>query len=140
MRAAARPSFRRTRGVSWVLVALCVLLPRAAAAQDGDALYLSVQRDDGRLDIRIGNLFSDEGLSEALHSGLPLRIRIVADLWKDGFFDDHKGQAGFPKRWATNKSLGGTDSYVFSGSSRFKAEALPISSPTTRVSSGPPQK
>ena len=32
---------------------------------------------------------------------------------------------GFPARWATNKSLGGTDSYVFSGSKRFRTEGLP---------------
>ena len=31
----------------------------------------------------------------------------------------------FPARFATNKSLGGTDSYVFSGSELFKTRALP---------------
>lgn len=38
---------------------------------------------------------------------------------------DHAGQPGFPERWATNKSLGGTDSYVFSGNKRFRADELP---------------
>lgn len=38
---------------------------------------------------------------------------------------DHAGAEGFPERWATNKSLGGTDSYVFSGSKRFREEGLP---------------
>jgi len=72
---------------------LCALIyPAAASAQEGEALYLSVAPESGRLDIRIGNLFADEGLAEALHSGLPLRIRLVVDLWKDGFFDSHKGQ------------------------------------------------
>ncbi len=31
----------------------------------------------------------------------------------------------FPQQWATNKSLGGTDSYVFSGSDGFKQGGLP---------------
>ncbi|MCP3914114.1 MAG: Zn-dependent exopeptidase M28 [bacterium] len=39
--------------------------------------------------------------------------------------DDFGGKEGFPERWATNKSLGGTDSYVFSGSKRFRSDALP---------------
>ncbi len=31
----------------------------------------------------------------------------------------------FPRHWSTNKSLGGTDSYVFSGSSLFQERGLP---------------
>lgn len=42
-----------------------------------------------------------------------------------GVLGDHAGAIGFPERWATNKSLGGTDSYVFSGSKRFRTEKLP---------------
>ncbi|WP_419191302.1 M28 family metallopeptidase [Saltatorellus ferox] len=34
-------------------------------------------------------------------------------------------QPGFPKNWATNKSLGGTDSYLFSGWKRFREEQFP---------------
>ncbi|HTF88021.1 MAG TPA: M28 family peptidase [Planctomycetota bacterium] len=37
----------------------------------------------------------------------------------------HGGKPGFPKQWATNKSLGGTDSYVFSASKLFKSNARP---------------
>lgn len=42
-----------------------------------------------------------------------------------GVLRNHSGKQGFPERWATNKSLGGTDSYVFSGSRRFRDEGLP---------------
>ena len=42
-----------------------------------------------------------------------------------GVLRQHSGTEGFPERWATNKSLGGTDSYVFSGSRRFRDEGLP---------------
>lgn len=38
---------------------------------------------------------------------------------------DHAGLEGFPPRWATNKSLGGTDSYVFSSSVHFREHGLP---------------
>jgi len=38
---------------------------------------------------------------------------------------DHGGQAGFPQQWASNKSLGGTDSYVFSGSATFRKQLRP---------------
>lgn len=36
-----------------------------------------------------------------------------------------EGERGFPARWATNKSLGGTDSYVFSGSKPFRESGIP---------------
>lgn len=42
-----------------------------------------------------------------------------------GLLRERAGTPGFPARWATNKSLGGTDSYVFSGSKRFRKEGLP---------------
>jgi hypothetical protein len=68
--------------------------PARVAAQDGadEPLYLSV-RSDGSPEIRIGDLLDEGGLTRALHSGLPLRILIVAELWKDGFFDSQKGRA-----------------------------------------------
>ena len=39
--------------------------------------------------------------------------------------DQLGGTPGFPTHWATNKSLGGTDSYAFSGNRRLKAEGRP---------------
>lgn len=47
-------------------------------------------------------------------------VRLAAEA-----LADHGDQPGFPARWATNKSLGGTDSYVFSGNKRFRTEGLP---------------
>jgi hypothetical protein len=49
-----------------------------------------VSKSDGRPTITIGNLFGEGGISRALHSGLPLRIEIVVELWKDGFLFDHE--------------------------------------------------
>lgn len=64
-----------------------------ASAQDRAPLYLAVHPGSGSLEIRIGDLLVDPGLVQALHSGLPVRIRVVAALWKDGFFDSEKGRA-----------------------------------------------
>ncbi|HKJ03358.1 MAG TPA: hypothetical protein VJ997_12915, partial [Longimicrobiales bacterium] len=76
--------------------ALALLLSVAgvfpASAQDDAPLYLAVHPENGALEIRIGDLFADPGLVQALHSGLPVRIQIVVGLWKDGFFDSEKGR------------------------------------------------
>jgi hypothetical protein len=42
--------------------------------------------------VEVGNLLEDNRLLETVHSGLPLRIRVLIQLWKEGFFDDQKGQ------------------------------------------------
>ena len=47
-------------------------------------------------------------------------VRLAADVLRQ-----FSGQPGFPTQWATNKSLGGTDSYIFSGWKRFRTEKLP---------------
>ena len=68
-------------------------LPLGAQEESRAPLYLAARPDDGALEIRIGDLFQDPGLVQALHSGLPVRIQIVVGLWKDGFFDSEKGRA-----------------------------------------------
>lgn len=78
-------------GLLWVAL---VLAPAALRAQDGGPpLTISAAPRTGELEIHIGDLFEEPGLTRALHSGLPLRIQIVAELWKDGFFDSQKGRA-----------------------------------------------
>jgi hypothetical protein len=42
-----------------------------------------------------------------------------------GALADHAAEPGWPPRWATNKSLGGTDSYVFSRSALFREGLRP---------------
>lgn len=65
--------------------------PGEAAAQDGPPVVLSADPEDGSLDMAIGDLFEDVGLVRALHAGLPLRMLLKAELWKDGFFDSQRG-------------------------------------------------
>jgi hypothetical protein len=69
------------------------LAPTHVRAQEDDPLTFSAATEGGELQIHIGDLFDEPGLSRALHSGLPLRIRIVAELWKDAFFDSPKGRS-----------------------------------------------
>jgi hypothetical protein len=46
----------------------------------------------GELTVRLGEVLEDEALTRALHSGLPIRILLSAELWKDGFFDSQRGE------------------------------------------------
>ena len=78
-------------GALWVLLALLLAVP--AEGQDVEQLDLSVSPETGELAIVFGDLFAEGGLIRALHSGLPIRIQVVAELWKDGFFDSQKGRA-----------------------------------------------
>lgn len=43
--------------------------------------------------LRFAGVLRDAELDEALHSGLPLRVRVVVELWKDGFFDSQRGRS-----------------------------------------------
>lgn len=54
-----------------------------------------------------------------LAANLGLVGHVVAVL------EDHAADENFPKRWVTNKSLGGTDSYVFSGNQAFREGMRP---------------
>ncbi|MGK0218524.1 MAG: hypothetical protein ACI9HE_002018 [Planctomycetota bacterium] len=54
---------------------------------------------------------------------LPANIGLVRSLYD--LCSERDGTDGFPKRWATNKSLGGTDSYVFSSSKLFRNGGIP---------------
>ena len=63
------------------------------AGQNQRPLRLEVADETGRLSMRVRGLFRDAELTQALHSGLPMRIQIVAELWRDGFFDSQRGRA-----------------------------------------------
>lgn len=90
------PRFEAVAAALLLAVVMAVATPTAALAQSGDAspLYLAASPDDGTLRIQVAGLFPPEGsFASALHSGLPLRIRILCELWKDGFFDSQRGRA-----------------------------------------------
>jgi hypothetical protein len=54
---------------------------------------------------------------------LPANVALVNAVF--GVLRDQRGAPGFPERFATNKSLGGTDSYVFSGSKYCVQNSVP---------------
>ena len=60
--------------------------------QDQAPLRFSIREETREAEVELGDLLTDPELQEAMRSGLPLRIRILIQLWRDGFFDDQKGQ------------------------------------------------
>jgi hypothetical protein len=82
------------RTVASLFLALALLgfqLP-GLAGQEQDPLRFIIVPQTGEAVVEIGNLFSDPKLVESVETGLPLRIRLRIQLWKDGFFDNQKGQ------------------------------------------------
>jgi hypothetical protein len=71
---------------------LLALSPPNLGAQEGPPARLHLQPETGVARLELGELMSDSRVLEAVHSGLPLRIRIRVQLWKDGFFDSQEGQ------------------------------------------------
>ena len=67
------------------------LLPVLVEAQEERPLTLALDSLEGTVTLEVGEVLSDQGLQNALHSGLPLRIRILTELWDDGFFDSQEG-------------------------------------------------
>ncbi len=61
-------------------------------AQESVPLRFDILTETGEAVVEISDLFSDASLVDAVLSGLPLRIRLRVQLWKDGFFDNQKGQ------------------------------------------------
>jgi len=62
-----------------------------ATARPGPQIAaLAVRADEvGRQPIlRIGSVLDDEAIEHATTSGLPVRVNVRVELWRDGFFDD----------------------------------------------------
>jgi hypothetical protein len=57
--------------------------PRLAVRADSIA--------NGRAVLELGPILADDALAEAVRSGLPLRIDVRVELWRDGFFDSLEG-------------------------------------------------
>jgi hypothetical protein len=72
---------------------ILLLLAARSTAQERPPLALDVAPGSGELMLRLGDLLADQGVSSALHSGLPVRIRVVAELWKDRLFDSEEARA-----------------------------------------------
>jgi len=76
-------------GSAFVLILALLGLPAyGLKAQEDAPLRFDVLEETGSAVIVVGNLLDDPRLLDAIHSGFPLRIRMLVQLWKDGFFDD----------------------------------------------------
>lgn len=74
---------------------ICVL-PGALEAQDpadDEPVTIGVVPGSGELRVEVGDVLDDPGLRAALHSGLPIRVLLEVELWKDRFFDSQRGKA-----------------------------------------------
>lgn len=73
-----------------LLPLLCLVLwagvvPSGAGAQ---ALSLEVRPADGGVEARLGPVLDGRGIRNSLDAGLPVRIRVVTELWRDRFIDE----------------------------------------------------
>jgi hypothetical protein len=58
-----------------------------AAAQDPSLTIRPLPDSAYRPIVRVERVLADDALEEAARSGLPLRVRIRVELWKDGWID-----------------------------------------------------
>jgi len=82
----------RTAAAALLALALLGQSPPNLGAQDSAPLRIDILSETGEAAVEMVGLFADPELVEAVQSGFPLRIRMRVQLWKDGFFDDQKGQ------------------------------------------------
>ena len=76
----------------WVLLFLGLTLagwPTSLPAQDPEP-SARVDPATGGLALELAAVLDDGGLRRALHSGLPIRIEVSVELWRDGFFDQQE--------------------------------------------------
>ena len=67
--------------------------PGAPQSPDPQQAPLAVAWDsaNGRAMLRVGSVLGSEDLERATQSGLPVRMRVRVELWRDGFFDHLEG-------------------------------------------------
>jgi hypothetical protein len=82
----------RSAACLFLAIALLGLQAQRLEAQEQEPFSFNISRQTGAAELLIGDFLSDPSLLEAVHSGLPLRIRIRIQLWRDGFFDDQEGR------------------------------------------------
>ncbi|MGH7577696.1 MAG: DUF4390 domain-containing protein [Longimicrobiales bacterium] len=80
-----------TKALAAVTVLIGGLVPVAATETTAQQPSLTVQEvadSSHRPLVTVAGLLEDDALEEAARSGLPLRVRVHVELWKDGWIDD----------------------------------------------------
>lgn len=86
----AAPSLRaRAAAVLGTCWALVLLGAGGVRAQD-DEPRARIDPATGGLTLELSAVLDDGGLRRALHSGLPVRVEVSVELWRDGFFDQQE--------------------------------------------------
>ncbi|TVP48249.1 MAG: hypothetical protein EA350_03665 [Gemmatimonadales bacterium] len=71
---------------------LALLCQPASAQQAGPLLRVGVMEAGGAPRVTLGPVLTNEGVRSSLESGLPVRIRVVTELWRDRTFDALEGR------------------------------------------------
>lgn len=123
-----------------VLLTLCLggMLPAGVGGQE--PLALEAREDDGGVRASLGPVVTQPGIRSSLDAGLPVRIEVVVELWRDRFIDRQVGR----QEWRASvlydplerryRILVGDDEARFTSSAE-EAEAL--LSQSLRVELGP---
>ncbi|CAN5679646.1 hypothetical protein BH23GEM11_BH23GEM11_08280 [soil metagenome] len=73
-------------------VGLALLYHPAYGQQGGPLLRVGVVEPGGGPRVTLGPVLTSEGVRSSLESGLPVRIRVVTELWRDRTFDALEGR------------------------------------------------
>ena len=73
------------------ILALAVAAPPTLSAQSDEPLRLEL-REAGGVGIQLGDVLAAGGIRDALESGLPVRLEVITELWRDRFFDSQEGR------------------------------------------------
>lgn len=76
-----------------LLLALVLLSFPPPAVGQTDPASLTVDPRSGIVELVVGDLLEESRFRGALLDGLPLRVRVVTELWRDRFFDSQEGRA-----------------------------------------------
>lgn len=79
----------RRAALFFALWGIVLLAPEEIGAQE-DEPRARVEPGTGGLALDLAAVLDDGGLRRALHSGLPIRIEVSVELWRDGFFDQQE--------------------------------------------------
>lgn len=71
---------------------LVLVLPAALQGQDRDPLRLELEGSAGGVRVELGPFLDEGSIGRSLESGLPVRIRLVTELWRDRLLDSQEGR------------------------------------------------
>jgi len=74
------------------LLVMGPLFGEFGSLQGQDPLTLQVNPSTGGVQVAVGPVLETPGLRSALESGLPIRVHLVTELWRDRFFDALEGR------------------------------------------------